>query len=219
MLCIIQARMSSSRLPGKMLMQINKKPLLQRVIDRVSDSKKISKIIVATSLNQEDNQIEDYCNSIRTQCYRGDLNNVVQRYMDIIKNESVDAFVRISGDSPLIPPEIIDKAVNSYKNNDCDIVTNIFPRTYPKGFSVEVISSISFTKMNQSLTKDQKEHITKKYYDYSNNFKIINFKSSTNYSNINLCVDTNKDLKKISHILSVNNETSFDWKEYCNNQL
>jgi len=219
MLCIIQARMSSSRLPGKMLMQINEKPLLQRVIDRVSDSKKISKIIVATSLNQEDNQIEDYCNSIRIQCYRGDLNNVVKRYMDIIKNESVDAFVRISGDSPLIPPEIIDKAVISYKNNDCDIVTNIFPRTYPKGFSVEVISSISFTKMNQSLTKDQKEHITKKYYDYSNNFKIINFKSSTNYSNINLCVDTNKDLKKISDILSVNNESSFDWKEYCNNQL
>mgnify|MGYP006420233723 FL=1 len=73
--------------------------------------------------------------------------------------------------------------------------------------------------MNESLTKDQKEHITKKYYDYSNNFKIINFKSSTNYSNINLCVDTNKDLKKISHILSVNNESSFDWKEYCNNQL
>ena len=81
MLCIIQARMSSSRLPGKMLMQINEKPLLQRVIDRVSDSKKISKIIVATSLNQEDNQIEDYCNSIRIQCYRGDLNNVVKRYI------------------------------------------------------------------------------------------------------------------------------------------
>lgn len=219
MLCIIQARMSSSRLPGKMLMQINKKPLLQRVIDRVSDSKKISKIIVATSLNQEDNQIEDYCNSIRTQCYRGDLNNVVQRYMDIIKNESVDAFVRISGDSPLIPPEIIDKAVICFENNDCDIVTNVFPRTYPKGFSVEVISSKSFAIINQNLTKDQKEHITKKYYDNSEKFKIINFESSINYGEINLCVDTINDLNKIINILSTGNETIFDWEQYCNNNL
>lgn len=219
MLCIIQARMSSSRLPGKMLMQINEKPLLQRVIDRVSDSKKISKIIVATSLNQEDNQIEDYCNSIRTQCYRGDLNNVVKRYMDIIENESVDAFVRISGDSPLIPSEVIDKAVICFENNDCDIVTNVFPRTYPKGFSVEVISSKSFAIINQNLTKDQKEHITKKYYDNSDKFKIINFESSINYGEINLCVDTINDLNKITNILSTGNETIFDWKQYCNNNL
>lgn len=219
MLCIIQARMSSSRLPGKMLMQINEKPLLQRVIDRVSDSKKISKIIVATSLNQEDNQIENYCNSIRIQCYRGDLNNVVKRYMDIIENESVDAFVRISGDSPLIPPEIIDKAVICFENNDCDIVTNVFPRTYPKGFSVEVISSKSFAIKNQNLTKDQKEHITKKYYDNSDKFKIINFESSINYGEINLCVDTINDLNKIINILSTGNETIFDWKQYCNNNL
>ncbi|MDA9882898.1 NTP transferase domain-containing protein [Flavobacteriaceae bacterium] len=219
MLCIIQARMSSSRLPGKMLMQINKKPLLQRVIDRVSDSKKISKIIVATSLNQEDNQIENYCNSIRIQCYRGDLNNVVKRYMDIIENESVDAFVRISGDSPLIPPEIIDKAVICFENNDCDIVTNVFPRTYPKGFSVEVISSKSFAIKNQNLTKDQKEHITKKYYDNSDKFKIINFESSINYGEINLSVDTINDLNKIINILSTGNETIFDWKQYCNNNL
>ena len=219
MLCIIQARMSSSRLPGKMLMQINEKPLLQRVIDRVSDSKKISKIIVATSLNQEDNQIENYCNSIRIQCYRGDLNNVVKRYMDIIENESIDAFVRISGDSPLIPPEIIDKAVICFENNDCDIVTNVFPRTYPKGFSVEVISSKSFATKNQNLTKDQKEHITKKYYDNSDKFKIINFESSINYGEINLCVDTINDLNKIINILSTGNETIFDWKQYCNNNL
>tara|TARA_B110000003_G_C16600390_1_gene515379 strand:- start:5 stop:640 length:636 start_codon:yes stop_codon:yes gene_type:complete len=211
--------MSSSRLPGKMLMQINEKPLLQRVIDRVSDSKKISKIIVATSLNQEDNQIENYCNSIRIQCYRGDLNNVVKRYMDIIENESVDAFVRISGDSPLIPPEIIDKAVICFENNDCDIVTNVFPRTYPKGFSVEVISSKSFAIKNQNLTKDQKEHITKKYYDNSDKFKIINFESSINYGEINLCVDTINDLNKIINILSTGNETIFDWKQYCNNNL
>ena len=219
MLCIIQARMSSTRLPGKMLMEINGKTLLNRVIERVSLSKNITKIIVATSDKREDDNIEVQCKSLDIKCYRGNLKNVAKRFMEVILIEKASSFVRINGDSPLIPPSIIDKAVNYFENNDCDLVTNVFPRTFPKGFSVEVISSESFIQINSNLNQNQQEHITKKYYDNPKKFKIINITSPTNYSNINFCVDTQSDLKKIDNLLSNNEDFEYNWEEFCKNQI
>ena len=147
MICIIQSRMSSTRLPGKMLMDINGRPLLGRVIDRVKASKVVTKLIVATSISREDDEIEQFCLNEKIKYYRGDLNNVYKRFKEIVTLEKADSFIRINGDSPLIDPEIIDLAVNNYNNEDCDLLTNIFPRTFPRGQSVEVISSQPFTQI------------------------------------------------------------------------
>ena len=217
MLCIIQARMSSSRLPGKMLMDINGKTLLKRVFDRVSLSKNISKIIVATSNNKEDDKIKKHCDYLGINCFRGDLSNVAKRFMDLISTENVSSFVRINGDSPLIPPLIIDYAIKFFKENDFDLVTNVFPRTFPKGFSVEVISSKSFMKINSSLNKNQQEHITRKYYDNPEEFKIFNIVSHKNYSDINYCVDTLSDLKRINKLLSESQDLDYKLNKYCKN--
>ena len=207
--------MSSSRLPGKMLMDINGKTLLKRVVDKVSLSQSVSKIIVATSDNIEDDKIKKHCDSMGINCFRGDLSNVAKRFMDVISHENASSFVRINGDSPLIPPLIIDRAIKIFKENDFDLVTNVFPRTFPKGFSVEVISSKSFKKINSLLNKNQQEHITRKYYDNPEEFKIFNIVSKENYSDINYCVDTLSDLKRMNKLLSESQDLDYNLNKYC----
>ena len=214
MLCIIQTRMSSTRLPGKMLMDINGRPLLGRVIDRVKAAKEVTKLIVATSINKEDNAIEGFCKKEKINYYRGDLNNVYRRFKEIVVKEKAVHFIRINGDSPLMDPEIINLAVCRYKEENCDLLTNIFPRTYPKGQSVEVISAKIFIKFEQTkLTADQKEHVTKYFYDNAKIFLIKNFVSRVNYSHVNLCVDTLNDLKRIRGIFSRTDSNQKNWEE------
>lgn len=214
MLCIIQTRMSSTRLPGKMLMDINGRPLLGRVIDRVKAAKEVTKLIVATSINKEDDAIEGFCKKEKINYYRGDLNNVYRRFKEIVVKEKAVHFIRINGDSPLMDPEIINFAVRRYKEENCDLLTNIFPRTYPKGQSVEVISSKIFIKFEETkLTADQKEHVTKYFYDNAKIFLIKNFVSRVNYSHVNLCVDTLNDLKRIRGIFSRTDSNQKNWEE------
>ena len=220
MICVIQSRMSSTRLPGKMLMDINGRPLLGRVIDRVKAAKEVSKLIVATSISREDDEIEQFCFNEKIKYYRGDLKNVYKRFKEIVTLEKADSFVRISGDSPLIDPEVIDLAINNYNNEDCDLLTNIFPRTFPKGQSVEVISSKAFTQIDETkLTLDQKEHVTKYFYDNVDDFSIKNFESSEEYQNINLCVDTLTDLHRIRKIFLKIDSDLISWDQICRNNL
>ena len=141
MLCIIQARYSSNRLPGKVLKKIFGITVLKRVINQVRKSKKISKIIVATSKHSTDKKIINFCKKNKIHCISGPLNNVFKRFYSIIVHEDCKSFVRISADSPLLDCSLIDKAITFFNRKRYDIVTNVFPRTFPKGFSVEVINS------------------------------------------------------------------------------
>lgn len=202
MLCIIQSRMSSNRLPGKMLMDLNGRTLLGRVLDRVRYAKKISKIIVATSIEKEDDAIEQFCIQEKIFYYRGELNNVYRRFRDLTIRENTESFVRINGDSPLIDPAIIDFAVDLYYKSNHDIITNVFPRSFPKGQSVEVIKSRSFIEIqNFNMNLSQKEHVTKFFYDNHEKYLIKNFSSKINFSELNYCVDSLSDLNKIKAIL------------------
>jgi len=208
--------MSSGRLPDKMLMKIKGKPLLERVLERVRSANLVTKVIVATSINKEDDQIANFCNKKKIKCFRGDLKNVAQRFLDAISNEKADSFVRISGDSPLIPSELINGAIKFFQNNDYDLVTNIHPRTFPKGFSVEVIKTEAFKKMNnEDLTKEQKEHVTKSFYENAKKFKIQNLNSSSDYSHLNFSVDTKSDLEKIRSIFEKIDPNKVSWEELC----
>ena len=176
MICIVQARMSSKRFPGKTMKSLIKKSLLQRVLNRIECSKKIDKIIVATSTSKQDDQIEKFCTKNNYTIYRSNLNNVVKRFEGTINKFDIKDFIRISADSPLIDPKIIDQAINIYKKKNADIVTNVFPKTFPKGQSVEIINSNVFLKFSKKIkSKEFKEHITKYFYKNHKKFKIINF--------------------------------------------
>ena len=201
MIAIIQARMTSFRLPGKMLKLIDNKPLLLHVINRVQKSKLIKKILVASSENKSDDVIKELCKNENVKSYHFSLDDVYERFTKIIAKEKITSFVRINGDSPLIDPELIDKSIKIFKSTNCDLCSNVMFKTYPKGQSVEVILSKTFLKLNNlKLSNFDKEHITNYYYSNPEQFKIVNFTSGFDFNNINLSVDTINDLRKIDLI-------------------
>ena len=161
MLAIIQARMSSKRLTGKVLKDLCGKPLLSWTICRIKKTEFIGKILIATSTEISDDPIEEFCFSENIPCHRGSLDNVSSRFKEAVLEENVDAFVRISGDSPLIDPMVIDRAVQLYNQSPCDLVTNIMVRTFPKGQSVEVLNTDTFVKVSENIKEvSAKEHVT-----------------------------------------------------------
>ena len=165
MLCIIQARYSSKRLPGKVLKNILGTTVLKRVVNQVKKSKKINRIIIATSRHKTDKKIINFCDKNKIYCMAGPLNNVFKRFYSIIVHEDYKSFVRISADSPLIDPSIIDRAVTLFNKNRYDIVTNVFPRTFPKGFSVEVVNSkLILDFLLKIKKKKNQEHLTSFFY-------------------------------------------------------
>jgi spore coat polysaccharide biosynthesis protein SpsF (cytidylyltransferase family) len=201
-LCIIQARYSSKRLPGKVLKKIFGDTILERVINQVKKSKKISKIIVGTSRHKTDRKIINFCKKNKIKCISGPLNNVFKRFYSIIIHEECKSFVRISADSPLLDYCLIDKAVTLFSKNRYDIVTNVFPRTFPKGFSVEVINSKLILDLLLKIKKKKyQEHLTSFFYDNYKNYKIKNFYNKINYSNINLSIDNLSDFIRVKNIL------------------
>lgn len=214
MLAIIQARMNSNRLPGKVLKDLLGKPVLGWTIKRVRSASQIKRIIIATSDHQNDDPIEDYCRSMCEVCYRGSLDNVANRFAEILMIEKAEAFVRISGDSPLIDSKIIDHAVGLYKNAQCDLVTNIMLRTFPKGQSVEVLNTKTFISLSYSMKEviDQ-EHVTTLYYKNLENFRVVSFTSGRDAASIQLSVDTAEDFKMVLRIFKASRGDPKTWRE------
>lgn len=215
MLCIIQARMSSRRLPGKTLKLLCGYPMLRYVIDNILKSKKIKKIIVATSLLKKDDQIVHFCKINKIEYFRGNLKNVASRFYHILKNKKYKSFVRISGDSPLIDYKLLDRLINIYNNGKFDICTNVMNRSFPKGQSIEVFSTNIFLQNFFNIKNYfYLEHVTKYFYKNYKIFKIFNLSSEINYSKINLSVDTKKDFDKISKLIKITKGKYASWKFY-----
>jgi len=200
MLAIIQARTSSKRFPKKVLYKINSKPLIIWVVNNVLKSKLISNLIIATSKDKSDNQLVNLIKKSKYKFYRGSLKNVALRMLKVAQINNAKYFVRLSGDSPLIDYKIINRAIKILKKNkNIDIVTNVFPRTYPSGQSIEIIKTKILKKYISNFNRSEKEHVTTFFYSNSNKFRIINFKKNTNnYKNLpKLSIDYKSDLKKI----------------------
>ena len=201
MLFLIQARLSSARLPDKVLYEINGKPLLQYICSRLILLQGNS-IGVATSVETKDDKIEEFCIKNNIQCYRGSLENVAKRMLDAAEYYNADAFVRINGDSPLLDPQIVEKAISIYKNGNYDLVTNTYPRSYPIGQSVEVVRASTYKNAyNKMTTPHHFEHVTKYFYDHSDEFRINNFSHNKDLSNYRLVVDTPEDLIRMERII------------------
>jgi len=204
MLAIIQARTSSKRFPKKVLYKINSKPLIIWVVNNVLKSKLISNLIIATSKDKSDNQLVNLIKKSKYKFYRGSLKNVALRMLKVAQINNAKYFVRLSGDSPLIDYKIINRAIKILKkNNNIDIVTNVFPRTYPSGQSIEIIKTKILKKYISNFNRSEKEHVTTFFYSNSNKFRIINFKKNTNnYKNLpKLSIDYKSDLKKIKKFI------------------
>lgn len=211
-IAIIQARMSSQRLPGKVLFQVKGKPMLQYLLERVERCNTLDSMLVATSVDESDLPIVDFCRKYGVACYRGSLDDVAGRFAEAITRHPCDAFVRVNGDSPLIDPGLIDKGLVLARKEDYDLITNIFPRSYPKGQSVEVAKSQTFIKTySKMIEQAEKEHVTRFYYSHPDLFSIRNFASDNDYSDIQLSVDTAEDMSNFISIIEKMHKPHWDY--------
>lgn len=202
-IAIIQARMGSSRLPGKVLMNLMGKSVLEHVIYRVRQCKEIDDVIIATTTLQKDDVIVNKLNNIGIRSYRGKEEDVLERYYEAAKAYNVTDVVRITSDCPLIDPKVIDEVIRFYKQNSYDIVTNApgdeSERTYPRGLDVEVFSFRSLEEANFNATEEyQREHVTP--YIYEHKFKVFKYKNKLDYSSYRWTLDTWEDFELISKI-------------------
>ena len=200
---IIQARMGSNRLPGKVLMDINGKPMLWQVIERVKNAKNINFIVVATTNNHEDNKIIRLANELNVKVFTGSEDDVLDRYYLTAKKFKIDTIVRITADCPLIDPKIIDKMINKYLNNkNLDYMGMGKPNLCPDGLDTELFSFKALKKawMEAKLTSER-EHVTPYIKKNKQKFNIgYAFKPKNDYSNFRWTVDEEKDLKFVTEV-------------------
>ena len=202
----IEARYSSTRLPGKMLADIEGKPLLVRVIDRVKKSKNVDEIIIATSTNILDKKISDIAKSSNVKYFTGSEFDVLDRVVQANKSVKADVVVEICGDCPLIDPILIDKAIQTFLENDYDIVcTGGLTQTFPQGTEIMILKSSLLEKSLQlSEEGPHREHVGLFFLENSFHYKIKNLiapKSQTK-PNFRLQVDYEEDLEFVRQIYS-----------------
>jgi spore coat polysaccharide biosynthesis protein SpsF (cytidylyltransferase family) len=200
---IIQARMKSDRLPGKVLHQVHGKPMLEYLLERLEQCTSLDSVVVATSTDQSDDPVERFCRKRGRDCYRGSLSNVANRFRDVLDVYRFDAFVRVSGDSPLLDPKLVDLGVEHFGRGQFDLVTNVFPRSYPRGQSVEVIRADTFRwAADATKTDDEKEHVTLFFYRNPDKFRIFNFTADADYTGLQLAVDSIGDMERFEAIVN-----------------
>lgn len=199
-LAIIQARASSTRLPNKVLLPLLDKPMLQHQIERVRRSTKIDTIVVATSTEISDDSIESLCKSINVPCYRGSLEDVLDRYYSAANNYSPEHVVRITGDCPVIDSEIIDQVVNQHLLSKADYTSNTIHPTYPDGLDVEVMKfNVLKEAWEKSELASEREHVTP-YIKKKDNYVKINIENNKDLSHIRLTVDELVDYELVKFI-------------------
>ena len=197
----IQARMSSSRFPGKVLAPFRGKPLIKHVVERVNGLLPASNITVLTSSEESDDPLETYLERAGIHVFRGPLVNVFERFRLCLVEQPCDWILRISADSPLLSADVLRRVVQAPLESDCDLVTTIFPRTFPRGNNAELIRSSLLDIAPQELTADDREHVTPYYYRHSSQYRICNIVSgSPELAESNLAVDTVEDLRRLESL-------------------
>jgi len=207
--CIIQARMGSSRLPGKVLMKVDSKnTILDSMINQLKYSKLIDRTIIATSKKMEDDVIEDFCKKNSLNYFRGSEKDVLDRYYQCAKKFESKIIVRMPADKPLLDPTVVDKVVDEFNKNNYDYITTFLPSTFPSGTDVEIFSFSALEKAwNESNLPSEREHVTPYIHRNPKKFKISNFKNDIDLSKFSWAVDEKDDLSLVQKIVSrVNHE-------------
>ena len=181
---------------------IDQETILHYVIKQVKFCKMIDRIIVATTTLPEDDKICDVCSNLSIECFRGNEENVLDRYYKCAKKFSVSNIVRIPADKPLIDPKIVDNIVEVFDSGMYDYVTNFLPSTVPQGTEVEIISFEAIEKAwKNAVLPSDKEHVTKYVYTHEKEFEIFNVKNEKDFSEFRWAVDEVEDLKLIKEIV------------------
>ena len=196
-IAIIQARMGSTRLPGKTMINICGKPILQHLIERISYCKLIDQIIVATTNKSEDDEIIQFCKKLNMIYFRGKENDVLDRYYQCAKKNQADIVIRVTGDSPFKEPDVTDKIIHEIKSDKTlDYVSNTIEPSYPIGIDIEAFRFRALETIWKYGKKPyDREHINAYLYNNQSFFKIKSVKQAIDLSHMRWTLDTKEDLE------------------------
>lgn len=214
-LAIIQARMGSSRLPGKVLMDLCGTSVLARVVGRLGRSQEITQIVVATTSASVDDAIVRECERLQVSCFRGSEDDVLDRYYQCARAYPANAIVRITSDCPLIDPNLVDETVIILKNQKADYASNVIPRTYPRGLDTEVFTSAALERAwREARELYEREHVTPYFYEHPKTFRLASVSGAVDYSRYRWTVDTREDLELLRAIYSrFHGRDDFSWQD------
>lgn len=201
-LCIIQARMGSSRLPGKVMMPLAGKEVIWHVYHRVKQCKHIDQIVVATSDLVQDDKLAEFCEAQQWPVFRGSETDVLSRFVGAANCFPANNIVRITCDCPLIDPDIISELINLFEDSNCDYASTNYPkRTFPVGTDCEIMTHDVLLAINEvATTAYDREHVTPYLYDKRNNFDVYGLKNTSDQSGIRITLDTAQDYELLSTI-------------------
>ncbi|HUO24185.1 MAG TPA: glycosyltransferase family protein [Candidatus Aquilonibacter sp.] len=211
---IIQARMGSTRLPGKVLADINGQPMLQRVVERTRAARILDEVAVATTEEPADDAVAAFCRRHQYPIFRGSEIDVLDRYYQASREFAADGIVRITSDCPLIDPDVTNKTVRAFLEQKPDYASNSLDRTYPRGLDTEVIARPALEKAWRAAKAGyQRVHVTPYIYENPGQFRILSVTGDEDYSVYRWTVDTAEDLESVRAVYAHVKGDLFPWTE------
>lgn len=202
---IVQARMTSTRLPGKVLKAVRGKTLLEYQLERLRRVKLADKIVIATTTNESDQPIVELCERLDVACFRGSEHDVLARCHDAAALHQADMVVRVTSDCPLIDPAVIDRVIGFFLDHieEYDYVTNCLKRTYPRGMDVEVFSCCALREaFTEAKEPPDREHVTPFIYHHPERYRLTNVAFQEDQGHHRWTVDTPEDFELVEKILT-----------------
>ncbi len=205
---VIQARLDSSRLPQKSLKLLGSMTLIEWCRARCLCARKIDRVIVATTNRDIDTPLAD---KVAPDVFRGDFKDVIGRIVACAEEYGFDHIVRVSGDSPFIDPSVMDAMVSFHLEKGCDLTTNVMPRTFPPGCSIEIVKKDVLKDLSRlNLSDEEREHVTLGFYHRPHEYEILNYVNPEgDQSSYNYAMDTQEDFQRLATIAqTISIETS-----------
>ncbi len=214
---IVQGRMSSSRLPGKILMDIAGVPMLMRVVERARRAGTVDEVVFATTIEPSDDPVAEYCRSNHIPYYRGSLPDVLDRIYQAAQNYHAETIVRLTADCPLLDPGLVDETVALFSSSGADFAANRLPppyqRTYPIGLDCEVCSFDALERAwREAVELYEREHVMPYLYEVEGRFKVAILDYKKNYGDLRWTVDTAQDLEVVRQVYArLSGRDNFTW--------
>ncbi len=179
------------------------RPMLLHLIDRLRTIQRLNGIIIATSTDEADGRVAEFAVAAGVGIWRGPLDDVLGRMAQAAAASNASTIVRVTGDSPLLDPRIIEQALDLFSGNSADVVTNVYPRSFPKGQSVEILTRATLDRLaGEAVAPEEREHVTRYAYAHPERFRIVNFAHHPPRPELQLSVDTPEDFALAEAILA-----------------
>ena len=211
---IIQARLGSTRLPEKVLKDLEGETVLSRVIHRVRRAKLVDELLVATTDQPADDAIVDECRRCSVRTARGSEEDVLDRYFRAAQVSHADVIVRITSDCPLIDPEVTDKTIRAFLAEQPDYASNALVRTYPRGLDTEVMTVLALERAwRLAALPYQRAHVTPYIYEHADEFKLLSVTGEADYSDHRWTLDAHEDLAFVRAVYARMEGQDFGWRD------